>query len=362
MRSLIKASTVVMGVLLLSVAPGYAQQATDLPDVVTESIRQRVDHGDDVGIVVGIIDEDGPRYYSYGRVAASSDQTPDEHTVFEIGSITKVFTAILLADMAEQGELSLEDPIQEHLPDGVTAPMRNGQAITLANLSTHTSGLPRLPDNIEPANPNNPYADYTVEQLYDFLGGYALPRDIGAEYEYSNYAVGLLGQLLARRAGTSYEALVKTRLTDALRMDETGITLTPGMKHRLATGHADGVEAENWDIPTLAGAGALRSTAHDMLRFLAANMGLEETPLYAAMQATHHVRVEDTPSGFDVGLGWRISNSDTAEIVWHPGGTGGYRSFAGFVKGGNKAVVVLTNATRSVDDLGLQLLDPSFPL
>ena len=362
MRSFYQRGTVFIGVFLLMIVPGYAQQAAELPDAVKESIHQRVDHSSDVGIVVGLIDADGPRYYSYGRVAVSSDQTPDEHTVFEIGSITKVFTAILLADMAEKGELALDDPIQKHLPDGVTAPTRNGQSITLAHLSTHTSGLSRLPGNMNPANPSNPYADYTVEQLYDFLGRYTLPRDVGAEYEYSNLAVGLLGQLLARRAGMDYEGLVKARLTDALGMNETGITLTPAMQTHLATGHSNGVEVENWDIPTLAGAGALRSTAHDMLRFLAANMGLTETPLYAAMQTTHQTRVDDVPGGMKVGLGWHIRKSNTAETVWHNGGTGGYRTFAGFVKGDNKGVVVLTNATRGADDIGFHLLDPSFPL
>ena len=362
MRSLYKTSTVFIGVFLLMAVPGYAQQAADLPDAVKESIHQRVDYSTDVGIVVGIIDEAGPRYYSYGRLAVSNDQPPDEHTVFEIGSISKVFTAILLADMAEHGELALDDPIQQYLPDDVTAPTRNGQSITLAHLSTHTSGLARMPDNFAPANPSNPYADYTIEQLYDFLGRYTLPRDIGAEYEYSNLAVGLLGQLLARRAGMDYEGLVKARLTDALGMTETGITLTPAMQDHLATGHANGIEVENWDIPTLAGAGALRSTAHDMLRFLAANMGLTETPLYAAMQTTHQTRVENAAGGMDVGLGWHIRKSDAAETVWHNGGTGGYRTFAGFVKGGNKGVVVLTNSTRGADDIGFHLLDPSFPL
>ncbi len=362
MRSLYKTGPVFIGVLLLMIVPAYAQQAADLPDAVKESIHQRVDYSADVGIVVGIIDEAGPRYYSYGRVAVSSDEAPDEHTVFEIGSITKVFTAILLADMAEKGELALDDPIQDHLPDGVTAPTRNGQDITLAHLSMHTSALPRLPGNMAPANPNNPYADYTAEQLYDFLGGYTLTRDIGAQYEYSNLAVGLLGQLLARRAGMDYEGLVKARLTDALGMAETGITLTPAMQQRLATGHSSGVEVENWDIPTLAGAGALRSTAHDMLRFLAANMGLDETPLYTAMQTTHQTRVENTPIGMEVGLGWHIRKSDDATTIWHNGGTGGYRTFAGFVQGGNKGVVVLTNSTRGADDIGFHLLDPSLPL
>lgn len=349
-------------VLFLVVRPGYAQLAADLSNEVKESIHRRVDNGYNVGIVLGIINADGMRYYSYGSATASGDVALDAHSVFEIGSITKVFTAVLLADMAERGEVALDDPISRYLPDSVTVPARGEQPITLAHLSTHTSGLPRLPTNFAPANPQNPYADYTVAQLYDFLSNYTLPRDVGAEYEYSNVGVGLLGHLLARRAGMSYEALVKERILDVLGLDETGITLTPDMQSRFARGHAGILPVPNWDLPTLAGAGALRSTAHDMLRFLAANMGLEASPLSEAMQQTHQARVHGVTGGMDVGLGWHIRPHGDDATIWHNGGTGGYRSFIGFLKDGSRGVVVLTNSAESVDDLGFHMLDPTFPL
>ncbi len=339
-----------------------AQPRADLPDDVIEAIAARVDGGHNVGIIVGIVTAEGPRYYSYGSTTLSGDQDIDEHTLFEIGSITKVFTAILLADMAQRGEVALDNPIASYLPDSVGVPTRGDQVITLAHLSTHTSGLPRMPTNFAPAQPWNPFADYTVAQLYDFLGSYTLPRDVGAQYEYSNYGVGLLGHLLARHHGTSYEALVAERITGVLGMDETAITLTPALQEHLATGHAGHFAVANWDLPTLAGAGALRSTAHDMLRFLAANMGLEASPLDEAMSLSHQPRVTDGPGGMHVGLGWHLRTHDHLTTVWHNGGTGGYRSFAGFTSDGHKGVVVLTNSNRSVDDLGFHLLDPSFPL
>ena len=196
-------------------------------------------------------------------------------TIFEIGSATKVFTSLLLADMVQRGEVALNDPVAKFLPAGVSVPERNGRQITLVDLATHTSGLPRLPANLNPKDPNNPYADYTPEQLYQFLSSYQLPRDIGAQYEYSNLGGGLLGFALARRAGMSYEALVKSRICDPLGMKDTGITLTPEMKARFAVGHDQGLaRVENWDLPTLAGAGALRSTANDLLAFVSANIGL----------------------------------------------------------------------------------------
>ena len=180
MKSLFK--TYLLTLWALSMAgPAVAQPMADLPDDVIETIAVRVDGGHYVG--VGIVTAEGPRYYSYGSTTRSGDQAIDEHTVFEIGSITKVFTAILLADMAQRGEVALDDPIASYLPDSVAVPTRGDQAMTLAHLSMHTSGLPRLPTNHAPAQSWNPYADYTVAQLYDFLANYTLPRDVGAQYE-----------------------------------------------------------------------------------------------------------------------------------------------------------------------------------
>src|SRR5687768_14330253 len=193
--------------LVLSFTFVHAQESREAN--LHASVKARVDAGRSVGMVVGTIDADGKTVIaSYGN--AGPDALPlDADSVFEIGSITKVFTAILLADMADRGEVKLDDPVARHLRAGVKVPERNGKAITLIHLSEQTSGLPRMPDNMKPANPLNPYADYTAEQLFEFLGRYQLTRDIGAEFEYSNLGVGLLGQALAMRAGKSYEALVK---------------------------------------------------------------------------------------------------------------------------------------------------------
>src|SRR5262249_36788679 len=140
-----------------------------------------------LGIVVGVIELRGRRVVSHGRLAAGDPRPLNGDTVFEIGSVTKVFTSLLLADMAQRGEVALNDPVAKYLPaEGVKMPERGGRQITLVDLATHTSGLPRLPSNLKPANSANPYADYTVKQLYEFLSGYTLERDIGAQFEYSN--------------------------------------------------------------------------------------------------------------------------------------------------------------------------------
>jgi CubicO group peptidase (beta-lactamase class C family) len=340
---------------------GAAAQHLEITEQVKASVRARVDNGYNVAIVVGVVDERGTRYYAYGETAVGNGHTPDERTVFEIGSITKAFTSMVLADMAERGEVTLDDPIQTLLPEGVTAPTRNDDSITLATLASHSSGLPRLPSNLSPADPTNPYADYTVRQMYDFLSAHELRRDIGAQYEYSNFGAGLLGHLLALRHGTSYEQLVLERIAEPLGMNETRVTLTPAMTERLAQGHAGTTPVSNWDIPTLAGAGALRSTARDMLILVAANAGLSETSLYDAFRATHEGRTTAGPN-MKVGLGWHIRAGENGETIWHNGGTGGYRSFAGFLPSDRTGVVVLTNTRISVDDIGFHLLDPSVPL
>lgn len=338
--------------------PAHAQDAA-IPADVRDNVRARVAAGENQAIVIGVVDKDGTHYFSHGRVEVGGSEQPDERTLFEIGSITKVFTALLLAEMADAGEVALDDPAAQYLPDSVDVP--GGETITLRHLATHTSGLPRLPSNLQPADPANPYADYTVAELYDFLSGYALSREPGAQYEYSNLGVGLLGHALARAAGTSYEALLQERVLGPLGLDDTAIDLAPSQRERLATGHSGSQPVPHWDIPTLAGAGALYSTANDMLRFLAAQIGLADTSLDEAVGRTHTVMAEAGP-GAAIALGWHVREPAGARIFWHNGGTGGFRSFAAFDSTQRRGVVVLTNSILGIDDIGLHLLDADVPL
>ena len=339
----------------------FCQAQDKISEGVKENIKSRVENGINTGIVVGLITSNGTTYYSYGVKSLKTNDPVDENSVFEIGSISKTFTGILLADMVVKGDLKLDDPLQNLLPKGITAPKRNGESIKLFHLSNHTSSLPRLPDNMTSTNPANPYADYSEKQLYDFLNGYELTRDIGSQYEYSNYAAGLLGHVMANKHNLTYEELMVEVIAKPLGMENTSVVFTAQMKNNLAMGHSNGLEVENWDLPTVAGAGAIRSTAVDMLKYLAANMGLEKSALYSAMQLSHqNSRSED--SNPIVGLGWHTLESDGKEIIWHNGGTGGYRIFTGFIKGGNIGVVVLSNSDAGVDDIGIHLLQPTAAL
>src|SRR6266498_1513571 len=355
--------SLLVSVVLLPVRLALAQSAT-ADEEIKSILQDRIDRvKKSVGIVVGVIDENGARIISYGKPGQQSTQALNGDSVFEIGSATKVFTAILLADMVERGEVSLDDPISKYLPKSVKTPTRDGMEITLRQLSDQTSGLPRMPSNLTPKDNQNPYADYSVEQMYEFLSGYTLTRDIGAKYEYSNLGVGLLGHILSLRAGTDYETLVRTRICQPLRMDNTRIKLTPDMQARLAHGHGPALKpVTNWDLPTFAGAGALRSTANDMLKFIAANLGLNQSPLLAAMQKTHQPQHDTGIPDLEIGLGWHILKKFDTEIVWHNGGTGGYHSFIGFDRKKRKGVVVLSNSTNDIDDIGRHVLESQYAL
>jgi len=312
------------------------------------------------GIVLGLIDDKGPRLLANGKTSQNSATPVDGDTIFEIGSVTKVFTGILLQDMVDKGEVKLDDPINKFLPSSVKCPSRNGKQITLLDLTTHSSGLPRLPDNMSMwhliAHADNPYADYGDKDLYEFLSSYKLTRDIGVQYEYSNLGAGLLGQLLGLKAGTNYEGLLLTRICGPLQMTNTVITFRPNMKSRIAQGYtATGKRSPNWDFQALAGCGAIRSTGNDMLKFLAANMGRNHSDLTETLLRSQTPR-RDAGAGQKIGLGWHIS---TDGVTWHNGQTGGYHSYLGFNKARNRGVVILYNSGQSIDPLGLFVLGPA---
>lgn len=364
MNSLTLSRRITIALMLALATPlsRLAGQSWPNADSVTAAIKDRVATKRTVGIVVGTLEKGRPpRYYVAGK---SGSAVPlDSNTVFEIGSVTKVFTTALLSEMVQRGDVRLDDPIARYLPSTVRVPSRNGRPITLLELATQTSGLPRLPSNLNPRNMANPYAAYTVQHLYEFLSGYQLPRDVGEKFEYSNLGMGLLGHVLALRARKSYEELLTERIMIPLGMKDTRISLTPTMRSRLAPGHDEADSAvANWDIPTLAGAGALRSTARDMVKFLAANLDSGLGPAARALAAGHAPLRETGAPQMRIGLGWITSSEFGKRLVWHNGQTGGYHSFIGFDPSLGRGVVILSNSSKNIDDIGLHLLDARIPL
>jgi len=342
----------------LTLAPMHAW-AHSLPAdrKVASLIGDRIAGRDGEGIVIALLDPSGTRIVARGP--ARQDVLCDGSTIFEIGSLTKVFTALILADMALKGEVSLDDPAETYLPAGAHMPDYEGRKITLRDLATHMSGLPRLPGNMPFANPQDPYADYDEALLLDFLGRYRLTRAPGSRYDYSNLGFGLLGYLLGRAAHSDYATLLAQRITGPLGMHDTAIALTPEHESRFAQGHDAAMHpAAPWTFPTLTGAGAIRSTGHDMAAFARAAMDPA-----SAIGAAMRLSTASPPALGDgrnkAGLGWVVGVApDGQQLLFHDGGTGGFRTSIILEPESRRAVVVLANAAvePSTPDLASHIL------
>lgn len=345
-----------------TIFPAAAQLTEALP---LEQIERRVDqiaqplidNESLVGCVVGVLSSGETIVQGFGEVARGSGAKPDGKTVYEIGSISKALTGTLLADLAERSVLSVDDELQAHLPKGSTAPERDEQPITLAHLATHTSGLPRMPANLQPSDPMNPYADYDAKRALEFLSQHNLQRLPGEKYEYSNYAAGLLGYVLARAEDVSYEQLLVDRICEPLKMHDTHIALTPELQARLAPPYDGGLnENRNWDLNVLVGAGGVRSTVDDMLKLAAAALAEDDDSrpvveaLHQAMQHRH-----GKPGEIGMGLGWHRAVDGVT--WWHNGQTGGYSGSLFIYPPAKLAVVVLSNtATQLTTTMGEKIV------
>ena len=327
--------------------------AATLDELVSRHLQPLIDQRHIVGAAAGVLRGEQINHFAFGQVRWDSGVKPDADTLFEIGSITKTFTGVLMGLAEEQGLVQDNTPAQDLLPEGVTLPTFNGEPILLWHLATHSSGLPGLPDNHRPADADNPYADYTIEKLYAFVSSYTLPRAPGAQYEYSNLAAGLLGHELSLRMGKSYEELVTQEICGPLGMPDTVITLSSDQQARLAQGYRQfyGIcqlrwpcPISNWDMPALPGAGALRSSVTDLLKYMAAHWAPSDTPLGKALQNAQRERFA-ADEQMKVGLLWHIIVPDdgSPRFLAHNGETGGYRSFVGFYPEQQVGLVILTN-------------------
>ena len=340
------------------------------PTIAADSVGRVLAEGQPGGGVIGLLHDDTTSVHAFG-VVDSTGASPTAHTVFEIGSITKTVTGLLLAERIEQGRLRPTTPVPQLLPDSVSlarADTVGDATMTLAHLAMHRSGLPRLPSNLEAgASPWDPYAAYGDRALYAFLDDYTLPRAPGKTYEYSNLGMGLLGALLARRADTTYAALVQQRIATPLGLSDTRIHLTDSQEERFAQGYTRaGLPASPWHFEALAGAGALRSTAADLLIYLRAHRAAlhadadTSSILTQAMQRALRPRATIDSENTRIGFAWHEVRRDGHRIVVHTGGTGGFRSFVGLDRATGHGAVVLVNASRSSDrvtEAGLHLIE-----
>ncbi|MGH7140753.1 MAG: serine hydrolase [Pirellulales bacterium] len=325
-------------------------QSLDLQPEIDPLAKQLLANEVVVGFVVGIYKDGEKQVIGYGETEKGKGVAPDGDTIYEIGSASKAFTGVLLADLVLRGRVKLDDPLQKYLPAAAKTDLKNPSNITFEHLATHTSGLPRLPDNLHPADLANPYADYSFQPVYTFLKEHKMRRAPG-EYEYSNYGMGLLGVLLARREKMSYEELLVTRIAKPCGMRDTCVSLSKKQRERLAPPYDAALQAaKNWDIPTLAGAGGIRSTTYDMLKFIEANLADDDKPLTKAFRLSH-IKRHAMPDGLAIGLGWHIARDGVTR--WHNGMSGGYAAWMSVTPGRKQGVVVLSNtAAMQITEIG----------
>ena len=337
-----------------------ATDSADLPANIRVQAQERIDEGFHLGTVIGVIDRSGRRFYGFGQTSMTDSTLPDKHSIFEIASITKGFTAILVADLEIDGRVSTTAPIGRYVPTLRRADTDAAQYVTLERLLTHTAGLPRNPTNTDD-NDDDRYKNYSTEDLEVFLSSWTI-NSATPSYSYSNAGLIIVEYAIENETGRTYEELMEERVLDKLGMHDTFFTVPKEKRDRLVTGFRNGVSTTEMDVGQYPAMGGLRSTADDMLTYLGAHIGLVPNPLSSAIDKTLDERFSDEET--TLSLGWRISrNEEVGNTIYHfTGGSTGFVSFAAFDRVNQKAVVVLVNGTRWFSDLGFKVLDSAYPL
>lgn len=351
---------------LMLATPALAQEAAMPSDAdIAKILSDRIGRDQaNVGIAVAVIEGGETRYVSAGTYGIDDTTPVDQNTVFEAGSITKVFTNLLLAKLVVDGKIDLDAPITNYLPEGTVVPQGDGKPISAFDLATHTSGLVGLPEAITGRGADDPYTGFGKAALLEWIAGQTLAHPVGANFVYSNSGTALLGQAIEHVAGKSYADLVKDEIFTPLGMNASSLSLTGTTPPKLPNGYNQARETvPHWDFDAYAPAGALLTTTTDLAKFIAAATGAVQTPLAPAFE-TMLGRTRPIGEQLSIGLGWLITNTGQSDIVWHNGMTGGFASFAGFDRNTGNGVVVLSNmATETgIDDIGMHLLDPALPL
>jgi len=327
--------------------------STALDKEVDNIMQPFIQQPNTVGVSIGVLKDGKIYFYSYGEMEKGSGKQPDANTLFEIGSISKTFTATLLADAVNKGKISLDDKANKYLPDSIPALQYGGVPVTVKSLINHSSGIPRMPDNFGPGMVD-PYKDYDERQMFSFYKHFTPTRKPGDQYEYSNLAVGTVGVILEHINKSGYENMLVNTICKPLGMNDTRVYLRAQDSARFATGYDNGQDASPWNFKAFMGAGGIRSTATDMLKYAAAQLGTAPKPLNKAIQLTHVSTFKTAQA--NVALAWIITKPGNDDLFFHNGGTGGYRSYLAINPQKKFAVVMLSNTTIGVDGVGNDLM------
>jgi CubicO group peptidase (beta-lactamase class C family) len=329
---------------------------SDIDKKVDTLARQYIQKGNTVGLSIGVYKGGVTSAYNYGETARGNNNLPASNTIYEIGSITKTFTAALLAWYVNKGQIKLTDTITKYLPDSVaSSPALQG--ITVLTLSNHTSGLPSLPDNFyaNSSDTINPYKDYNKEMMFAYLKNAKLVSVPGEKYAYSNLGVTLLGVILEKVSGKSYMQMVNDIITKPLQMNSTVLHVPPQMRTRfVATYNEAGKPTPPWNWDVFESTGGLRSTVSNMLTYAKANM--DTTGTTALGKAFALTRQITFTKDVKIGLNWHIIVVNGVEYYFHNGATDGSSSFLAYNIDRNIAIVILSNCGERVDAMGAKLL------
>ncbi|EKF55228.1 beta-lactamase [Galbibacter marinus] len=340
--------------MFLSVNLGISQ----IPELLKKEVQYRVKNHINPSIAVGLTDSTGTHFYVHGWRDLEKQVKADQHTLYEIGSITKSFTGLLLAKYVVEDSLSLSQKVNEFLPDSIDLTDKKGNPVTLKSLATHSSGLPRLPSNLDLSNQLNPYADYDQSKMYSFLSHH-IPRSVGENFVYSNLGFGLLGDVLSTYKQIGFRTLVRDQILKPLQLSDTYFDVSSAEKHQLAKGYIGTQNVPHWNFKVMDAAGGLKTTITDLQRF--GKQFLETSSPFAKSNKVATKSYFTDKDGNHYGLGWFI---DQDGIVFHGGGTGGFRTFIAIDLNSNRVISVMTNSgSSSIEDLAKYLINPkAYPL
>jgi len=331
----------------------YAQNES-LDKLINHIIKKEINFDEIPGLVIGVIDADSTYVYGFGETKKGNEQQPDGNTIYEIGSVTKVFTASLLTLLEDEELLNYKDTIGQYFPE-------LKQPITLHDLVTHSSGFPRLPHNLgtKEQDANQPYANYLNEDLLDFLQNYILTKPAGTEYDYSHCGYALLTQIIESTTGKKYEQILQDKLLNSLKMNDTRIILDKEQQERFAQGHSLINEVPAWQFSSFEGAFALKSSVNDLLRFLSMHLRDHHTNLENTLRTNLDKQLLTTRYDVHIGRGWHIirTRKRFPDVYVHSGVTSGFNSYISFVPETHTAVVVLANSKKSISEIGMVLLE-----
>jgi D-alanyl-D-alanine-carboxypeptidase/D-alanyl-D-alanine-endopeptidase len=350
----VAAGLAVLAAALALALPARAEIAPEMRARIDEIASEPVTRGESPAIMIGVRSGSDRMVRAFGQTAVGSGIRPTVTTVWEIGSVTKTFTAMLLALYVQRGIVGYNDPLQKYVPDGVTVPSFEGRAIRLIDLATHTAGLPKDP-------PLRGARHLSDRRMYAMLSDYELTRRPGSKFEYSNWGFALLAHALMKASGQDYQQMVEREICAPLGMIDTRIELTADEAARQAQGYSPSGNPKphtNLTWPAFNGSGALRSTMDDMMRYLGYNLGQMQTPLDSLLPELQKRWHHGGRRGTWVGLAWQMFPMHGTDhvIIWKNGAASGFFTYIGFVKDSQTGVVVLANRKAPVGRIGVRIL------